>query len=207
MVNIDHFVPLKYLYDERNCARGSNSPRRILRRQQCWQGLFSVNCTGFKTRTLDRRAVLPVSNFSAASFFIQVPLPIIAPALRQPRNRCEANRTSTAKGWTACAFIWSIPATIPLAPRSSRRVGSSCSQPQHPGPSAIPSSSMSLSSRLCPRPSSPATSSASACTPAMPCAAMRSAAWRAAAALGWSMAEFTPRFFLTKPSSAAKPTP
>ncbi len=40
----------------------------------------------------------------------------------------------------------------------------------------------------------------------MLCADTPSAGWRAPAAPGWSMAEFTPRCFLRKPSSAAKRT-
>jgi hypothetical protein len=60
----------------------------------------------FERRTHDRFSEHFASfELQYGIIFMKMPLPIIAPAFRQPRNRCEANRTSKAKGWGDCAFI------------------------------------------------------------------------------------------------------
>jgi hypothetical protein len=77
------------------------------------------------------------------------------------------------------AFISSIPATIPLAPRSSRRAGSSSLPPPLPAVVGDPILVDESLEQIVPSPSSPATSSASASTPATPARIRRSAGWRA----------------------------
>ncbi len=80
-----------------------------------------------------------------------------------------------------CEFILINPSDVLLVSASSRRAGSMCSRPPRPPSYGDPDIVDETLEQLDPRRSSRATSSASASTPATPCAATRSGALRASA--------------------------
>ncbi|MEI9968407.1 MAG: hypothetical protein WDM87_07200 [Terracidiphilus sp.] len=137
-----------------------------------------------------------------------MPLVILGPHYGKPRNCCDANRTSTAKGWSSCAFTWVNPSdnsfgTAVITPRWLFVLAAAT--PQSVGDPILIDESLEqiVPESIHPR----ATSSASASTPATPSAAMQSVAWLAPAAHGSYTAAFMPRSFLRKRSSAARHTP
>ena len=93
------------------------------------------------------------------------------------------------------------------ARRSSRRGGSTCWRPPRPPAGATRRSSMKRWNRSMPDSSVRAIWSASGSTPAVPCAATRSAGWRASVAPTSSSAAFTPHCTRPRPAPSGARTP